>query len=111
MKDTALDIPGVLRAFQDDLSVRHLSILLYVHAHPGLTITEVAAGLGIPRSSMTRLLHGLGQYHTRCDQGKLETHGRGLLETRRDLVNTKLVRCYLTAEGKRLATLMSRLRA
>lgn len=102
---------GVLRHHvHKELPLQHITLLLAVSEHPGITMPELMKLLDMPQGSLSRNVKALSRYIER-EKGVAVSRGYDLLRTERDPRQRRVLTVYLTSRGEALIrTLAGKLR-
>lgn len=92
----------IRKEVSEDMPIRHLEILLYIHRKGEVSVLHLVKDLEIPKSAVSLAVRRLSQFEERNKDGNLELKGLGLLDKERDLEVQTLVRIKLTPEGQRI---------
>jgi len=82
-----------------EMPSQHLSLLLTVADHPGITMPELGRLLDMPQGTVSRNVKVLSHYVER-EAGSLQPKGRNLLRTQPDHGNPHCLAVYLTGRGE-----------
>lgn len=87
----------------EELPIRHLEILVYVHNKSEVSVGHLAKDLNLPKSAVSVAVKRLSQFPERNTKtGNLEMKGLGLLDKERDPEYQTLVKIKLTPKGERI---------
>ena len=84
----------LMRLFDNQVPAQVLSVFFYIAAHDGCALSRMPKELGLAQSSISRCTDWLSDYH------RLGKPGMGLIVKRKDPLDSRLRRAYLTPKGK-----------
>lgn len=86
-----LDVGRLVRRKQPGLTTDEWTTVMFVACHPGRSLRDIQAELGLPQSTMSRVLAGLTE----------TKEGRGLIRAQYDPELRRRLRLTLTPKGRR----------
>lgn len=89
------------RSVKKDMPSQHISLLLTVSQHPGITMPELCRALDMPQGTLSRNVKLLGRYLAH-ENGVAKVEGLGLLYAEQDTANRHARAVYLTEKGRQV---------